>query len=115
MVSRKSIYFHIPFCIKRCTYCDFTTYSGMEKWIPTYFHALEKEVVLAAGEELIKPKIHTIFFGGGTPSIIPAGIYDQLLKVVRDNFELNDDLEMSFEANPGTVQDKDLSDYRHLG
>ncbi len=87
----------------------------MEKWIPTYFHALEKEMALAAGDELIKPKVHTIFFGGGTPSIVPAGIYDQLLKVVGDNFELDDDLEMSLEANPGTIQDKDLSEYRQMG
>ena len=87
----------------------------MEKWIPTYFHAMGKEVELAVGDELEKPKIHTIFFGGGTPSIVPAGIYDQLLKVVRDKFDLDDDLEMSLEANPGTIQDKDLSDYRHLG
>ena len=87
----------------------------MEKWIPTYFHALGKEVDLAVGDELGKPKIHTIFFGGGTPSIVPAGIYDQLLKVVRDKFDLDDDLEMSLEANPGTIQDKNLSDYRHLG
>jgi oxygen-independent coproporphyrinogen-3 oxidase len=115
MDSRKSIYFHIPFCIKRCTYCDFTTYSGIEKWIPTYFHSLEKEVALAAGDEFIKPKIHTIFFGGGTPSIVTAGIYDQLLKVVRNNFDLDDDLEMSLEANPGTIQDKDLSEYRKMG
>jgi oxygen-independent coproporphyrinogen-3 oxidase len=87
----------------------------MEKWIPAYFHALGKEVDLAAGNELEKPKIHTIFFGGGTPSIVPARIYDQLLRVVRDKFDLDDDLEMSLEANPGTIQDKDLSDYRHLG
>ena len=74
-----------------------------------------KEVELAVGDELGKPKIHTIFFGGGTPSIVPAEFYGQLLKVVRDRFDLDDDLEMSLEANPGTIQAKDLSDYRHLG
>jgi oxygen-independent coproporphyrinogen-3 oxidase len=87
----------------------------MEKWIPTYFQALGTEVDLAVSDELGRPKIHTIFFGGGTPSIVPARIYDQLLKVVREKFDLDDDLEMSLEANPGTIQDKDLSDYRHLG
>ncbi len=87
----------------------------MEKWIPSYFQAMGKEVELAVGDELGKPKIHTIFFGGGTPSIVLAEFYGQLLKVVRDKFDLDDDLEMSLEANPGTIQAKDLSDYRHLG
>lgn len=87
----------------------------MDKWIPAYFNALEKEIILATKDEQEKPQIHTLFFGGGTPSIVPPREYQKIMQVVRNSFVLADDLEMSFEANPGTIQDKDLSEYRKLG
>lgn len=115
MALAKSIYFHIPFCARRCNYCDFTTFSGMDKWIPSYFNALEKEVLLAVKDESVKPRIHTVFFGGGTPSIVPPDEYKSLLGVVESSFSLLTDVEMSFETNPGTIQDKDMSEYRRSG
>jgi oxygen-independent coproporphyrinogen-3 oxidase len=115
MPENKSMYFHIPFCSKRCSYCDFTTYSGMEKWIPQYFQAIQKEVKLAgfALDEGIK--VHTIFFGGGTPSIVPAKSYQNLLKAIGENFMTTEDMEVSLEANPGTIKEKDLCEYRDCG
>ena len=66
-------------------------------------------------DEQERTNIHTVFFGGGTPSIIPAYEYERLLEVVRSSFALEADLEMSFEANPGTIQDKDMSEYKRIG
>lgn len=87
----------------------------MEKWIPAYFSTLEKQIVLAVRDEQEKPRIHTIFFGGGTPSFVPASEYKKLLKVVRSSFELTENIEMSLEANPGTLRERDLSEYKRIG
>ena len=114
MALAKSLYFHIPFCVRRCNYCDFTTFSGMDKWIPTYFKHSKKKLSLQFKTNQKNP-IHTVFFGGGTPSIIPAYEYERILEVVRSFFTLEDDVEMSFEANPGTIQDKDMSEYKQIG
>jgi hypothetical protein len=68
-----SLYLHIPFCLHRCGYCDFNTYAGLEELIPAYARALRREIEFtarAAGERL---PVHTVFFGGGTPSLLPAG------------------------------------------
>lgn len=115
MAPVKSLYFHIPFCVRRCNYCDFTTFSGMDKWIPAYIKALEKEIILAVKDEPERTHIHTVFFGGGTPSIVPAYEYERILEVVRSSFILETDVEMSFEANPGTIQDRDMSEYKRIG
>ena len=113
-LKETALYIHIPFCEHKCIYCDF--YSIITKDNITIFsQSLKKEIDYYADRHSSDRLVTSIFFGGGTPSIVPAGIFDQLLKVVREKFDLDDDLEMSLEANPGTIQDKDLSDYRHLG
>ena len=65
-----SLYFHIPFCSHRCAYCDFNTYAGQEGSIPAYVDALCKEVELVGRKFPGDNKVHTIFFGGGTPSLL---------------------------------------------
>ncbi len=133
-----SLYFHIPFCIHRCAYCDFNTYAGKEYLIPAYVEALCNEVrhVAACASERIP--VHTIFFGGGTPSLLTTAQFEQILQTVRDHFALfpsarsgsscasgssitsetsspsttPDALELSLEANPGTVT---LASLRGLG
>jgi putative oxygen-independent coproporphyrinogen III oxidase len=113
-----SLYFHIPFCIQRCAYCDFNTYAGQEALIPDYVEALCREIEFV-GAHLPSPyggegKVHTIFFGGGTPSLLTPKQFEQILQTVRDHFELSD-LEASLEANPGTVSRESLRDLRRLG
>ncbi len=115
MLQKKSLYFHIPFCIKRCSYCDFTTYAGMESWIPEYFKTLQREICLARLEVEKDTLIHSIFFGGGTPSIVPACEYKTILQQVNSQFKMADLVETSLEANPGALHERDLRRYRDMG
>ena len=111
-----SLYFHIPFCTHRCAYCDFNTYAGQEDLIPAYVEALCREVNFVGSRfEVGKGKVHTVFFGGGTPSLLSPKQFAQILESIRRNFSLNEDVEITIEANPGTVSFDDLHDLRSLG
>src|SRR5215813_4702132 len=111
-----SLYLHIPFCTHRCAYCDFNTYAGQEEMIPTYVDALCKEieyvgrVALSDSEGRIETNAHTIFFGGGTPSLLSPKQFESILKTIRNNFTLTNDVEITIEANPGTVSFANLRD-----
>ena len=94
-----SLYVHIPFCLSKCNYCDFNTYEGIETLIPSFIDALTKEIALW-GQRLGHPEISTVFFGGGTPSYLPAGSITRLLDVIRDSLQLEGDAEITLEANP---------------
>jgi oxygen-independent coproporphyrinogen-3 oxidase len=110
-----SLYFHIPFCQKRCYYCDFNTYAGMEAWIPRFTDALcseIKQVSALSGERL---PVHTLFFGGGTPSLLGESHFAQILEAVEQGFSLQPNLEASLEANPGTITLAYLQTLRRLG
>ena len=84
-----SMYFHIPFCTHRCAYCDFNTYAGQEGLIPAYVEALCREIRLVAGTAPERLSFHTIFFGGGTPSLFTPRLLEQILDAVRLNFSLS--------------------------
>ena len=115
MSEPTSLYFHIPFCRHRCSYCDFNTYAGLDGLIPEYMAALRREAAWAgqaAGECL---RIHTIFLGGGTPSLIPTGELAALLETCRKYFDVQTDAEITLEANPGTVTFDSLRALRHAG
>ena len=95
-----SIYIHIPFCRSRCTYCDFNTYAGMEAYIVDYTAALEKELHMARPLLRAGESIHTIYFGGGTPTILPAQQFARILDGIRREYPLTEDVEVTSEANP---------------
>lgn len=109
-----SIYLHIPFCKHRCAYCDFNTYSGLEGLISDYTHALCREIGFstATGE---RRYAHTIYFGGGTPSLLPGDAIQAILVTLEGAFSLSSDLELTLEANPGTLRLEYLITLRHLG
>ena len=109
-----SIYVHIPFCKHRCHYCDFNTYAGKESLIPDYVGALIEEFRIVTGQKEGFP-VHSIYFGGGTPSLIPINFYQNLFKVIEANFTLTDDCEISLESNPGTLSIEYLSGLREVG
>jgi oxygen-independent coproporphyrinogen III oxidase len=114
-MEKYSIYLHIPFCRHRCGYCDFNTYAGIENRIPAYIEALCQEIrkVSQASGQLFP--VHTIFWGGGTPSLIPTELLEQVLSVISESFELLPGLENTLEANPGTVTPAYLQALRGLG
>ncbi|MEX2162377.1 MAG: radical SAM family heme chaperone HemW [Anaerolineales bacterium] len=110
-----SLYLHVPFCIHRCGYCDFNTYAGLEALMPAYVDALTREARLlaaAAGERLT---VHTVFFGGGTPSLLPVDAIRSMLEAIRTAYDLIEDAEICLEANPGTVSLDKLAGLRQAG
>lgn len=109
-----SVYVHVPFCQKRCIYCDFATFVGQSHQMPAYVSALEREIEVRACS-LGRPSVQTIYFGGGTPSLLPPALLEQLLNSVRRWFEVDPRAEITMEANPGTLDAERLSDYRLAG
>lgn len=111
-----SLYLHIPFCTHRCNYCDFNTYAGQERWIPDYISALETEIAfVAASSSGILPPVHTLFLGGGTPSLIPVDLLQGLYQTIQSTFNVQDDAEITMEANPGTLTADGLTRLRKVG
>lgn len=100
--SEIGLYVHIPFCETKCPYCDFNTYSGIEKLIPTYVDALLEEID-RWGNLFPNTSARTVFFGGGTPSYIPAPDMQRLMDRLVTAFPLIPDAEVTLEANPGDV------------
>ncbi len=110
-----SLYLHIPFCRKRCGYCDFNTFAGLEGLIPAYVQALTAEIEgLGRLSEHSLP-VHTVFFGGGTPSLLTGEQVKTILAAARAAFRVTLDAEISLEANPGTLTPESLKDLREAG
>lgn len=107
-----AIYVHIPFCRQRCYYCDFATGLGTSDLIETYVQVLchEIELIPVDGQP-----IKTLFFGGGTPSLLSAGQLDRILQALQARLLFAPDIEISLEANPGTVSREQLAGYRAAG
>ena len=110
----KGIYIHIPFCVHKCIYCDFLSAPATDTVKYAYTKALVNEIRNAADMEN-KDRITSVFFGGGTPSVLPAGCITDILAAVRKCFDIADDAEITMECNPGTVDEGRLSEYRNAG
>ena len=120
----KGIYIHIPFCVHKCIYCDFLSAPAGDAVKYAYTKALINEIRNTADKQVIdkqindnqtRDKITSIFFGGGTPSVLPDGCIADILMAVRDCFDIEDDAEITMECNPGTVNESRLSEYRAAG
>ncbi len=107
------LYIHIPFCIRKCAYCDFLSGPADVQTQDRYMEALLREVALA-GQMQTAP-VDTIFIGGGTPSAVDAGWIVRLMDQVRASFEVAEDAEITMEANPGTLTADKLAQYRKAG
>lgn len=97
-----SLYIHIPFCSLKCSYCDFNSYANLEGLVPDFTRALCEEMRLWSPAVTGRP-VETVFFGGGTPSLMPLEQLEAIFSAMRENFSLNPDAEITLEANPGTV------------
>src|SRR3990170_5784166 len=105
-----SLYIHIPFCTLKCAYCDFNSYAGLKELVRPYVDALIAEITLWAEFARGRP-VATVFFGGGTPSLLPLPEVERVTSALRERFELQAGAEVTLEANPGTV---DLAYLRSL-
>lgn len=107
------LYLHIPFCVKKCRYCDFVSFAAHDA-MESYLLALDAEMALVAAE-LPARSFDTVFFGGGTPSILPLLAVERLMEGLRRRFSIATDAEISFETNPGTLSAEKLREYRSAG
>ena len=109
-----SLYLHLPFCVRKCAYCDFPSHTGREQDIPAYVEALKTEIT-EAGRKWPERRVETIFFGGGTPSILTGDQMKSLMDAICSSFCVAPDAEISMEANPGTLTAAKLAAYRAAG
>jgi oxygen-independent coproporphyrinogen III oxidase len=96
------LYIHVPFCIRKCAYCDFASYAGRETDIPRYLDAVISEI-RRRGAETGHPKADTIFIGGGTPSLLDESQVTRILDALGEAFPIEHDAEITCECNPGTL------------
>ena len=106
------IYIHIPFCKKKCKYCDFISFSCYAEKENEYVDSLLKEI---ENYEFIEKEVSTIYIGGGTPSIIDSKNIIKILEKIKSKFKVKKDVEITIEINPGTINKEKLEDYKLAG
>lgn len=107
------LYLHIPFCVKKCNYCDFLSALAGEETRAAYVDALLEEI--RGFDEPEDYEVVTVFFGGGTPSILPGQAIFRIMEALREKFSFRKEAEITLEANPGTVDKEKLSFYKKAG
>jgi oxygen-independent coproporphyrinogen-3 oxidase len=119
--QRLSFYIHIPYCAKRCGYCDFNTYTpselksgDLESLSSSYVDSAIKEIEMAA-QVVGTATIPTIFFGGGTPSLLPAAELTRIIDAIRSRFRLEKDIEITLEVNPDSLTQEFLDEIKRAG
>ena len=112
MKKEIGLYVHIPFCVRKCAYCDFASFAGREQDEETYVNTVLWE---AEKRSQIDASIATLYFGGGTPSLLPPALMEKLLTGIRNCFDFLSDAECSCECNPGTVAPAFLDTLRRNG
>lgn len=105
------LYVHVPFCVKKCRYCDFPSYSGVESYIDSYVDAVCREISLFPQGE----QADTIYFGGGTPSMLRADQIGSIMKCLEKRFIIASDAEITLEANPDSVSCQYVRELEALG
>ncbi|MBR3241103.1 MAG: radical SAM protein [Parasporobacterium sp.] len=142
MNNKLMLYLHIPFCVRKCNYCDFVSFAGKDACFESYVQAICNEIC-AYGKFFGDREISSVYFGGGTPSILPAELLVRIMETIRNNFSLEktkekkenarvfldrfrikkadkqskplDLTEVSVECNPGTVDKQKLRAYKKAG
>lgn len=107
------LYVHIPFCVRKCQYCDFLSGPSDEETKDRYIEALLKEI--RAAEHTEDYEIVSVFIGGGTPSALKAEAIASIMRTLQEQFFFCEDAEVTIEANPGTVDLEKLTIYRNVG
>ena len=94
------VYIHIPFCVKKCNYCDFLSFPCQEELRGRYVDALVREIKNFNHNDM---EVATVFFGGGTPSILSCDEIEKIMAALGEHLHLSNDAEITMECNPGTV------------
>ena len=108
------LYLHMPFCVRKCAYCDFLSFPTDQETQNLYTRRLREDID-AMGKKYGDIPVDTIFIGGGTPSVPDSALIVGIMKHVRKAFHVAEGAEISMEANPGTVTREKLTDYRRAG
>lgn len=108
------IYIHIPFCVKKCDYCDFLSFASDDDTKLAYVKVLIKEIEQEAAKYADK-SVGSVFIGGGTPSALSVGCIEDILKSLRKHYDILDDAEITIECNPGTITKDKLEEYKASG
>ena len=108
------VYIHIPFCKKKCTYCDFCSFAGLESLFAPYVQAVCRQIAQTA-VNWASTRFDTVYIGGGTPTVLPPASIASLLAACRQHLDLEGDAEITIEANPGTVDKSSLAILRGAG
>ena len=114
MDYKLSLYVHVPFCVKKCLYCDFLSFSGGEDEISEYFDAVINEILISKNK-YSDYNVSSVFIGGGTPSFVASKYICKILDSIRENFHVRDDAEISIEVNPASAIYDKLKAYRASG
>ena len=114
-MKKSAIYIHIPFCKVKCIYCDFYSITNREKQIPLFTKLLIEEINSYRKYNKKKWEFNTIFFGGGTPSILPVKNIEKILIQLDDVFDISNVKEITLEANPGEASFNFLNDIKKIG
>lgn len=113
MKRKIRLYVHIPFCVQKCLYCDFLSWHDSRENQARYVQALCREIRACRGR--YPARVSSLFFGGGTPSVLEPGQMAEIMEALAEVFSFETDSEMSIEANPGTVNLEKLRTYEKIG
>lgn len=109
-----SMYIHIPFCVKKCAYCDFASFPGQIGLLGAYVDAVCREI-RAQAAFFGSRRVKTVFFGGGTPTLLSGEQVERILNALDSSFHIEETAEISMEGNPGTLSAENLRAYRRAG
>lgn len=112
--KKLGIYIHIPFCVRKCNYCDFNSFSCDENIKINYIKAMCEEI-RQASDEYKNYTVDTVFIGGGTPSILPVNLTEMFMETLFESFKTDPNAEISMEANPGTLDLTKAKAYKKIG
>ena len=113
MKRKIRLYVHIPFCVQKCLYCDFLSWHDSRENQARYVQALCREIRACRGR--YPARVSSLFFGGGTPSVLEPGQMAEIMEALAEVFSFEMDSEISIEANPGTVNLEKLRTYKKIG
>tara|TARA_B100001939_G_C16946929_1_gene620681 strand:- start:3428 stop:4588 length:1161 start_codon:yes stop_codon:yes gene_type:complete len=113
--KKKSIYIHWPFCLSKCPYCDFNSHVckkdlEIDAWKKAYMYEIQKDL-----ENTKTKNIHSIFFGGGTPSLMPISVVDFILNILSKNYSISNNCEITLEANPSSAERSTFKNLSEIG